>query len=115
MLGNMVTSLLEHELINTTSARAKEVRRTADNMITFAKRGDLHSRRQVLRTIANKRIVAKLFEELGPRYSDRSGGYTRIVKADSRRGDGAPMCIVELVDRPGAAEDTLSEEAPAEE
>jgi large subunit ribosomal protein L17 len=102
MLGNMVTSLIEHEAIHTTTARAKELRRTAESLITFAKRGDLHARRQVLRTIANKRIVAKLFDEIGPRYSNRSGGYTRIVKGEPRRGDGAEMCIIELVDRPGS-------------
>ena len=104
MLGNMVTSLIEHEAINTTTARAKELRRTAESLITFAKRGDLHARRQVLRTIANKRAVAKLFDEIGPRYSNRNGGYTRIVKGEPRRGDGAEMCIIELVDRPGSRE-----------
>ena len=102
MLGNMATSLFEHEAINTTTARAKELRRTAENLITFAKRGDLHARRQVLRTIANKRIVTKLFDEIGPRYSNRHGGYTRIVKGEPRRGDGAEMCMIELVDRPGS-------------
>ena len=102
MLGNMVTSLIEHEAIHTTTARAKELRRTAESLITFAKRGDLHARRQVLRTIANKRIVAKLFDEIGPRYSNRNGGYTRIVKGEPRRGDGAEMCMIELVDRPGS-------------
>lgn len=104
MMANMVSSLLEHEKINTTTARARELRRTADNMITFAKRGDLHARRQVLRLIPNKAVVSKLFEELGPRYSERNGGYTRIVKTEPRRGDGAPMCIIELVGRGGASE-----------
>ena len=101
MLGNMVTSLIEHEAINTTITRAKELRRTAEHMVTFAKKGNLHARRQVLRTIANKRVVTKLFEELGPRYMDRNGGYTRIVKDGARRGDGAEMCVIEFVDRPG--------------
>ena len=104
MLSNMVTSLFEHESINTTTPRARELRRTADSMITFAKRGDLHARRQVLRLIANKRVVTKLFDELGPRYAERNGGYTRIVKMDPRRGDGAAMCVIELVDRPGREE-----------
>ena len=104
MLGNMVTSLIEHEAIHTTPAKAKELRRTAESLITFAKRGDLHARRQVLRTIANKRIVAKLFDEIGPRYSNRNGGYTRIVKGGPRRGDGAEMCMIELVDRAQEAE-----------
>lgn len=99
MFANMVTSLFENEIIHTTSARAKEVRRTAEHMISFAKRGDLHARRQVLRFIANKKIVGKLFEELGPRYGSRNGGYTRIVKTGPRRGDAASMCILELVDR----------------
>jgi len=103
MLGNMVTSLFAHESINTTTARARALRRTAEHMITFAKRGDVHARRRVLRVIPDKAVVSKLFEELGPRYADRGGGYTRIVKTESRRGDGATMCLIELVDRPGAA------------
>lgn len=102
MLGNMVTSLFAHESITTTTARARELRRTAEHMITFAKRGDLHARRRVLRLIPDKSVVSKLFEELGPRYADRGGGYTRIVKTENRRGDGASMCLIELVDRPGA-------------
>ena len=114
MLGNMVTSLIEHEAIHTTPAKAKELRRTAESLITFAKRGDLHARRQVLRTIANKRIVAKLFDEIGPRYSNRNGGYTRIVKGGPRRGDGAEMCMIELVDRPGSR-DSASGPASSQE
>ena len=114
MLGNMVTSLIEHEAINTTTARAKELRRTTESLITFAKRGDLHARRQVLRTIANKRVVAKLFDEIGPRYSNRNGGYTRIVKGGPRRGDGAEMCLIELVDRPGS-QDPVSDPGPGKE
>lgn len=102
MMNNMVTSLLAHEHVNTTNAKGKELKRQAEHMITFAKRGDLHSRRQVLRHIADKTVVGKLFDELGPRYSERQGGYTRLVKIGQRRGDGAEMCIVELVDRPGA-------------
>ena len=102
MVANMVTSLFDHEAIRTTSSRAKAVRRTAEHMITFAKRGDLHARRQVLRLIPDKRVVRKLFEELGPRYQSRNGGYTRILKLAERRGDAAPVCILELVDRAGA-------------
>jgi large subunit ribosomal protein L17 len=102
MMNNMVTSLLAHERVNTTNAKGKELKRQAEHMITFAKRGDLHSRRQVLRHIADKAVVGKLFDELGPRYSERQGGYTRLVKIGQRRGDGAEMCIVELVDRPDA-------------
>lgn len=102
MMANMVTSLFTHEHVSTTDARARELRRRAEHMITFAKRGDLHARRQVLRVIADKAIVAKLFREIGPRYAERNGGYTRIVKTGPRRGDGAEMCIVELVDRQGS-------------
>ena len=101
MMSNMMTSLFEHEAISTTSPKARELKRRAESIITFAKRGDLHARRQVLRFIANKRVVAKLFDELGPRYAERNGGYTRIVKSEPRRGDNAMVCIVELVDRPG--------------
>ena len=104
MLANMAISLLDNGTIRTTHARAKELRVVAENMITFAKRGDLHARREVLRLIANKRVVAKLFDELGPRYKGRNGGYTRTVKIASRLGDGAPMCIIELVDRPAPTE-----------
>lgn len=102
MLANMVTSLFENEVIRTTDVKAKELRRTADHMITFAKRNDLHARRQVLRVIADKGVVSKLFDELGPRYNGRNGGYTRIIKVGPRRGDGALMSIIELVDSPGA-------------
>lgn len=117
MMCNMVTSLLAHEHVSTTTARGKELKRQAEHMITFAKRGDLHSRRQVLRHIADKGVVSKLFDELGPRYSDRQGGYTRLVRLGPRRGDGAEMVIVELVDRPGAegaVSATGESEAPAE-
>ena len=111
MLSNMVTSLLSEERVKTTHARAKELRRSAEHMITFAKRGDLHARRQVLRTVADKGIVTKLFEELGPRYKGRNGGYTRIIKLGPRRGDGSFMSIVELVDRPEDSIDSSEESA----
>ena len=104
MLSNMMTSLFTNETITTTQIRAKELKRRAEKMITFAKRGDLHARRQVLRVIADKQVVAKLFDEIGPRYKSRNGGYTRVVKMGPRRGDGAFMSIIELVDRPGASE-----------
>ena len=104
MLSNMMTSLFANETITTTQIRAKELKRSAEKMITFAKRGDLHARRQVLRIIADKQVVAKLFDEIGPRYKSRNGGYTRVVKMGPRRGDGAFMSIIELVDRPGASE-----------
>jgi large subunit ribosomal protein L17 len=97
MFRNMVTSLLQHERIYTTLPKAKELRRWADWMITLGKRGDLHGRRQALATIRVKSTVHKLFEELAPRYQNRQGGYTRIVKVGFRRGDASPMCLIELV------------------
>lgn len=96
MFRNMVTSLLQHERIFTTVPKAKELRRWADWMITLGKRGDLHARRQALAVIREKQVVHKVFEELGPRYQNRSGGYTRMVKVGFRRGDASPMCILEL-------------------
>jgi len=114
-LSNMVTSLFEHEMINTTHARARELRRVADSIITFAKRGDLHARRMVLKSVADKRIVNKLFDELGPRYADRNGGYTRLIKTGPRRGDGAPMCFVELVDRSAGTGATAAAETEPDE
>ena len=99
LMRNMVTSLLDHELIETTDAKAKELRRVADRMITLGKRGDLHARRQALSVIKDKRVTAKLFDELAGRYSERNGGYTRVLKTRVRVGDAAPMSIVELVDR----------------
>ena len=97
MFRNMVTSLLQHERIYTTLPKAKELRRWADWMITLGKRGDLHARRQALAVIREKQVVYKVFEELGPRYQNRNGGYSRIVKVGYRRGDASPMCILELV------------------
>ena len=113
MLSNMMMSLFANERITTTQIRAKALRRTAEKVITFAKKGDLHARRQVLRVIADKQIVSKLFDELGPRYKSRNGGYTRVVKLGPRRGDGAFMSIIELVDRPGAAAAEPAEEQAA--
>jgi large subunit ribosomal protein L17 len=93
----MVTSLLEHERIQTTDAKAKEVRRLADRMITLGKRGTLHSRRRALRVIRRSDVTAKVFDELAERYRDRPGGYTRVLKLGLRTGDAAPISIVELV------------------
>jgi len=105
LLRNMVTSLLEHEAIRTTDAKAKELRGVAEKMITLGKRGTLHARRQALATIRSKEVAAKLFDELAGRYRTRSGGYTRILKLGQRPGDAAPMAIIELVDRAeGAAQ-----------
>ncbi len=97
MFRNMVTSLLRHERIYTTVPKAKEIRKWADWMITLGKRGDLHARRQAFSVIQEKSVVYKVFEELAPRYQNRPGGYTRIVKAGFRRGDASPMCLIELV------------------
>jgi large subunit ribosomal protein L17 len=102
MFRNMVTSLLEHEQITTTDAKAKEVRRWADRMITLGKRGDLHARRNALKVIRSRDVAAKLFDELADRYKDRPGGYTRIIKLGNRAGDAAPVSVIELVDRPEA-------------
>ncbi len=99
LLRNMVTSLLDHERIQTTDAKAKELRGVADRMITLGKRGDLHARRQALAVIRDKDVTAKLFSELADRYRERPGGYTRIIKAGRRAGDAAPVSIIELVDR----------------
>jgi large subunit ribosomal protein L17 len=88
---------LKEERIETTETRAKELNRLADKMITLGKRGDLHARRQALAYLMDEDVVTKLFENLGPKYADRAGGYTRIIKSGTRRGDGAPMAILELV------------------
>ncbi len=100
MFRNMVTSLLEHEQIQTTDANAKELRRWAEKMITLGKRGDLHARRNALKVVRDKAVTAKLFDELADRYRDRPGGYTRIIKLGNRAGDAAPVSLIELVDRP---------------
>lgn len=100
MFRNLVRDLLDHEKIVTTEAKAKEARRFADRMITWGKDGSLHARREALRFVSDDDIVKKLFDELAPRYRSRPGGYTRIVKLGPRRGDGAPMAQLELVDRP---------------
>jgi large subunit ribosomal protein L17 len=99
MMRNMVTSLLEHERIETTSAKAKELRLEADKMITLAKKGDLHARRQALSFIRDKDVVHKLFDEIKNRYLDRNGGYTKISKLRYRLGDAAPISVIELVGR----------------
>ncbi|MFO7831663.1 MAG: 50S ribosomal protein L17 [Desulfuromonadaceae bacterium] len=98
MLRNMVTSLLDQEKITTTDARAKELRKLAEKMITLGKRGDLHARRQVLSVVQDKKVVAKLFDRLAPRYAERNGGYTRIIKVGNRAGDNAPVSIIEFVE-----------------
>ena len=97
MLRNLVTDLFREGRIQTTDCRAKEARRIAEKMITLAKRGDLHARRQVLEFVFDETVVAKLFDEIAPKYADRKGGYTRIIKTGARRGDAAEMAIIELV------------------
>ncbi len=97
MLNNMATSLFDNGKVRTTLPKAKELRGVAERLISFAKRGDLHARRQVLRRIQNKVVLTKLFEEIGPSFADRSGGYTRILKLGPRRGDSSELCLIELV------------------
>jgi large subunit ribosomal protein L17 len=99
MLANLATSVIEQERVQTTTAKAKEVRGLVERLITFAKRNDLHARRQVLRVVRKPSVVAKLFDTIAQRYTDRQGGYTRIVHVGQRRGDAAEMSILELVDR----------------
>ena len=103
LLRNLVTSLLDHERIETTDAKAKELRRVADRMITLGKRGGLHARRQALSVIRSRAVTAKVFDELADRFRERPGGYTRVLKARRRSGDAAPMSIIELVEGPAAA------------
>ncbi|MBM4284798.1 MAG: 50S ribosomal protein L17 [Deltaproteobacteria bacterium] len=100
LLRNLVTALLEHERVETTRAKAKEARQWADKLITLAKRGDLHARRQSLAVVRSKKAMAKLFGELRERFQTRRGGYTRIIPLGFRRGDGASLSVLELVDRP---------------
>lgn len=100
LLRNLVTSLLEEERIETTLAKAKELRRVADRMITLGKRGDLSSRRRALRAVRSQMVIKKLFSEIAFRYEGRPGGYTRIYHLGPRSGDGASMALIELVDRP---------------
>jgi large subunit ribosomal protein L17 len=97
IIANLATSLFEHGRITTTEAKARVLRPVAEKLITKAKKGDLHNRRQVLATIRDKGVVHTLFEEIGPRYAERPGGYTRITKVGPRKGDNAPMAVIELV------------------
>jgi len=97
LFRNMATSLFRHERIETTDAKAKELRSFAEKLITLAKRGDLHARRQAYQDIRDQEVLAKLFADIGPRFKARNGGYTRIIKSRIRRGDNAPISIIELV------------------
>ena len=97
IIGNLIASLIEFEKIETTLTKAKVTKPYADKVITKAKKGSLHDRRQVLKFIQNKAVVAKLFDEIGPKYQDRDGGYTRITRTSYRKGDGAELAVLELV------------------
>jgi len=126
ILSNLATSLFEHGRITTTEAKAKRLRPLAERLITFAKKGDLHARRQVLTVVRDKEVVHTLFAEIGPQYAERQGGYTRVTKLGPRKGDNAPMAVIELVTEsytPSAQKaakaapvkvEKVAEEAPAE-
>ncbi|OCG74645.1 50S ribosomal protein L17 [Microbacterium sediminis] len=132
ILANLAASLFTHKSIKTTETKAKRLRPLAERLITFAKRGDLHARRRVLSVIGDKEVVHVLFTEIAPQVADREGGYTRITKVGNRKGDNAPMAVIELVLEPvekkaapaakkssskkaAAAEEAPAEETPAEE
>src|SRR5664279_3375681 len=109
MLANLATALFEHDRITTTETKAKRLRPFAERLITFAKRGDLHARRQVMTVIRDKDVVHKLFAEIGPNFAERPGGYTRIIKTGPRKGDNAPMAVIELCEAMTAAASTVKE------
>jgi large subunit ribosomal protein L17 len=102
LFRNLVTALLDHEVLRTTDAKAKELRRWADRMITLGKQGTLHARRRAAAVIRRRSVLRKLFDEIAPRFDGRQGGYTRVVKLGVRPGDAAALSLVELVERPGA-------------
>ena len=99
MWGNMTAALIKHEQIKTTLPKAKELKPIVDKLITLGKRGDLHARRQAISMLGDRKLAAKLFDTLAPRYASRAGGYTRVLKAGFRHGDNAPMAIIEFIDR----------------
>lgn len=99
LFRGLVTQVIQHERIETTEAKAKAVRGDVEKVIGYAKRGDVHSRRLALRVVQDKKVVEKLFDKIGPRYKERSGGYTRIIRLGPRKGDAAEMVLLELVDR----------------
>jgi len=113
MFRNMVTSFLEHEKITTTDAKAKELRSIAERMITLGKKGDLHATRQAAAYIRDKKVVTKLFTTIAPRYADRPGGYTRIIKLGIRPGDTAPVSVIELVEAEMKPRKVSNKPAPA--
>ncbi|MBO9554182.1 50S ribosomal protein L17 [Cellulomonas sp.] len=111
ILANLATSLFEHKRITTTEAKAKRLRPLAERLITFAKRGDLHARRRVLTVVKDKGVVHELFTEIAPAVADRQGGYTRITKIGPRKGDNAPMAVIELVLEPLSPKQAVVKEA----
>jgi len=113
ILANLATSLFEHDQITTTEAKAKRLRPLAERLVTFAKRGDLHARRRVLTVVRDKGVVHRLFTEIAPDMSDRQGGYTRITKIGNRKGDNAPMAVIELVREPLSPKKATVAEAEA--
>jgi large subunit ribosomal protein L17 len=113
ILANLATSLFEHDKITTTEAKAKRLRPLAERLITFAKRGDLHARRRVLTVVRDKGVVHRLFAEIAPDMAAREGGYTRITKIGARKGDNAPMVVIELVREPLSAKKATVKEAEA--
>ncbi|MEP1535089.1 MAG: 50S ribosomal protein L17 [Paracoccaceae bacterium] len=115
LFANMAGSLIEHEQIKTTLPKAKELRSVVEKLVTLAKRGDLHARRQAASRLKQDKYVAKLFEILGPRYAERQGGYVRVLKAGFRYGDMAPMAIIEFVDRDRDAKGLTDRERVAAE
>ena len=113
ILANLATSLFEHDQITTTTAKAKRLRPLAERLVTFAKRGDLHARRRVLTVVRDKGVVHRLFTEIAPDMADRQGGYTRITKIGNRKGDNAPMAVIELVREPLSPKKATVAEAEA--
>jgi large subunit ribosomal protein L17 len=112
LLRNLVTALLEHEVVRTTDAKAKELRRWGDRAITLGKQGTLHARRRAGALIRRRSVVKKLFDEIAPRFAERSGGYTRVVKLGARHGDAAALSVVELVERAGAKTEKAAPKKP---
>ncbi len=112
LFRNLVTALLEHEAVRTTDAKAKELRRWADRVITLGKQGTLHARRRAATLVQRQTVLKKLFDDIAPRYTARSGGYTRVVKLGVRHGDAASLSLVELVERKGAEAESSGKKKP---
>lgn len=112
LFRNLVTALLQHEVVRTTDAKAKELRRWADRMITLGKQGTLHARRRAAAVVGRRSVLKKLFDDIAPRYRERQGGYTRVVKLGRRHGDAAALSVVELVERAGARAEEAGKKKP---